>query len=99
MRVGGMQYWRRLILLLALAAGLAGCATEGMHSWGLAELKAGNSMQAIRLLKEELELNPTNWKARRDLGIAYYKSDAPADAREQLENVYASHQDDAATIL
>jgi tetratricopeptide (TPR) repeat protein len=85
---------RAVILFLLL---VAGCA-QSYYVQGRKHVEAGKYEQAIDLLYKEIQVNPTSYKAWRELGVAFYnKGDLikAEDAFKQANNI----QPDARTNL
>lgn len=85
---------RAVILFLLLAAG----CSQSYYVQGRKDVEAGRYDQAIDILYKEIQVNPTSYKAWRELGIAFYnKGDLikAEDALKQANNI----QPDARTNL
>ena len=79
----------RASLLLALACVLGGCISakrvkqaHAKTTLGIAYLQERNPEGAVGVLREAVELDPRNWRARSALGMAYVTKGHPAAAEE-----------------
>jgi tetratricopeptide (TPR) repeat protein len=54
--------------------------------------------EAISWYRKALELNPTLWRARSQLGVNLMRLGMEAEARQQLERCYQAHYRDAETV-
>ena len=88
----------RPILLLSTALLLIAC---GNHSYNKSDdaLKAGDYTSAILQLKAAESKNPSDWKIKRDLGIAYYKNQQMTAAIAKLSQALRLQPNDSATML
>ncbi len=77
---------------------LAGCATS-QYGLGKSLLETEQYNQAIAAFTLELEKNPDNQKAWRDMGVAYFKQGEDAAALEALNKAYALDGEDGVTIF
>lgn len=84
------QFWP-LIVLLAFY----GCTAM---SKGDFRLQAGMPEAAIPYYQQHLSENPDDWKAHRNLGIAYYKSGQPENALKELTIASEASPNDQETV-
>ena len=76
------------VMSVALAAGLAGCATAGMS--------AGDS---VARLEQQQKSSPQSVATNRSLGIAYYKAERYTDAQSSLVKAQKLDPKDGTTAL
>lgn len=62
-------------------------------------LKDGHYPSAIQQFKLAENARPHDWKIKRDLGIAYYKTSQYPQAIEKLNQAYRIHRKDGRTLL
>ena len=60
---------------------------QGYSGEGIALALMGKPDEAIRALKKALEIDPTFWMARRELGIVYWQQNRKEDSARELEQV------------
>ena len=77
---------------------LAGCAGS-QYSLGKSLLEAAQYDQAIAAFTLEVETNPENQRAWRDMGVAYFKQGDDAGALEALNRAYELDGEDGVTIF
>ncbi|MHA1280432.1 MAG: tetratricopeptide repeat protein [Candidatus Helarchaeota archaeon] len=59
----------------------------------------GNYGKAVNILKRTLELEPSNYKARRDLAMVFVEKGESEEAKNQLIEVLAVHPDDVWSLV
>lgn len=77
---------------------LAGCAGS-QYGLGKSLLEAAQYDQAIVAFTMEVETNPENQRAWRDMGVAYFKQGDDAGALEALNRAYELDGEDGVTIF
>jgi len=84
---------RYLIVVSMVLALMLGACSQGMYSQGKKHLARGEYDAAIEALYKELNTNPQNADAWRELGVAYYESkqlDKAEDALQQANSIQPS---------
>src|SRR5438105_1381370 len=68
---------------------------QGYSGEGIALALMGKPDEAIRALKKALEIDPTFWVARRELGIVYWQQNLKEESARELEKIVQLFPTDA----
>ncbi|MGE5458545.1 MAG: tetratricopeptide repeat protein, partial [Methanococcaceae archaeon] len=77
---------------------ISGCAGSDYYQ-GKKNLDLGNYGKAIEYFNQEIQLQPNNFKAHRDLGIALYKKNDLSNSLVSLQKAFSIKKNDAFTIF
>ncbi len=86
----GTHTMKRIAVLLALAALLAGGCSQTLYQQGVSASEQGEYTRAVSLFYQEISANPQSVDAWRGLGIAFYELgnyDKAEDALHQANNI------------
>lgn len=88
----------KMLLLFLFSLFFAGCAAS-LYDQGRNSLDEGNYSQAISLYEEELKLNPDNYEAHRDMGVAYYNLNRLERSEASLNKALEGNREDGEAIF
>ncbi len=89
---------RHILIGLAMMVVLITGCSQSLYMQGRRHLESDRFDPAIKAFYAEIGANPTNYKAWRELGIAYYENGDPVKAEDALKQA-GSIQPDARTQL
>ena len=88
--------WHRLFTIILIF--IFGCSANNYYR-GLKELDKDSLQEAVNYFQEAEKENPNNYKIKRDLGVAYYKSQMFDEALLKLQEAKELKPHDGKTIF
>jgi len=88
----------RNLLPFFCAALLLGLALPRLDADPLADYRQGDFAAAEKAWQATLAKNPTDWRARHNLGLALVQQDRPAEAAAQWTAAFVQHPDDPSIL-